>query len=160
MHRDAADSRSSDRVRLPIYTLNFMSSKVYVVTSVDLAGAVQRKKTLSFNPFMTSWLKPLYHMDDDTMAIMKRNMDCEEGDFGYMKESYDIHHGMLAAGQETLEKLTVDALAEFATLINDFSSVSTDLYGWVQHISTVFGTNAMWGHTNPLADPKIEEGFW
>ena len=137
-----------------------MSSKVYVVTSVNLASAVERKKTLSFNPFMTSWLKPLYHMDDNTMAIMKNNMDCEEGDFGYMKESYDIHHGMLAAGQETLEKLTADALTEFAALINEVDTVSTDLYGWVQHTSTIFGANAMWGRTNPMADPKIQKNFW
>ena len=136
-----------------------MSSKVYVVTSVNLASAAERKKTLSFNPFDDFMAEASIPSGRHTMTIMKKNMDCEEGDFGYLKESYDIHHGLLAAGQETLGKLTADALAEFATLMNEVDSISTDLYGWVQHTSTVFGINAMWGRMNPMADPKIEKNF-
>ncbi len=111
---------------------------------------------------MTSWLQPLYNMDDPTMTIMKRNMDCEEGDFGYMKESYDLHHGLLASGP-TLNRLRDRALSELATLVDQTSSapVSTEIYGWVQHVLTVLNTNAMWGPKNPLqVKPELEKDFW
>ena len=137
-----------------------MSSKTYVITSLELIKAAQMKKTLSFNPFMTSWLKPLYNMDDDAMAIMKNNMDCEQGDFGYMKDSYEIHHGMLSLGHKTFNDLTRTSLEEFADLINQVHDVKTDLYSWVQHVSTIFSTNAMWGPENPFKDPQVEKGFW
>ena len=86
----------NERTKLPVYTLDILSSTTYVVTTPDITAAVQRNsKVLCFNHFLTSWLQPLYNMGDHTMAIMRRDIDCEEGDFGYIKESYDLHHGLL-----------------------------------------------------------------
>lgn len=95
------------------------------------------------------------------MAIMEKNMNYEEGKFGYMHDSYAVHHEMLSPGQETLTKLTEVALNEFADIINHTHFVSADLYGWVRHVFTVFSTNAMWGHRNPFATcASTEKDFW
>ena len=153
----------SERNSLSIYILDILSSTTYVVTTPEITAAVQRNsKTLSFNPFMTSWLKPLYNMNDDTMTTMKRNIDGEEGDFGYTKESYDLHHGLLAPGP-ALNKLRDRALSELACTVNETANepATTDIYGWVQHVFTMFNTNAMWGPQNPLRiSPELENDFW
>ena len=138
-----------------------MSSKVYVVTSLEMAKAAQKKKTLSFTPFLTSWMPPLYGLDRNAMAIMEQNMNYEQGNFGYMHDSYAIHHGLLSPGQETLAKMTQAALDEFADIINNTHAVTADMYGWVRHVFTVFGTNATWGPRNPFSTcPSIEKDFW
>ena len=138
-----------------------MSSKVYVVTSLEMTKAAQKKKTLSFTPFVTAWMPPLYGLDRKSMTIMEKNMNYEEGNFGYMHDSYAVHHEMLSPGQDTLAKLTETALKEFADIINQTQFVSADLYGWVRHVFTVFSTNAMWGRRNPFATcQSTEKDFW
>ncbi len=138
-----------------------MSSKVYVVTSLKMTKAAQKKKTLSFTSFVTAWMPSLYGLDRSSMVIMEKNMNYEEGKFGYMHESYAMHHGILSPAQETLAKLTEVALEEFADIINQIHCVSADLHGWVRHVFIVFGTNAMWGLRNPIATHQsIEKNFW
>ena len=106
-------------------------------------------------------MPPLYGLDKHSMAIMKKNMNYENGKFGYMFDSYDLHHGSLSPGHDTLVHLTHAALKEFSQLINETNAASDNLYAWVRHTFTVFGTNAMWGQRNPFAaKPGLENDFW
>ena len=138
-----------------------MSSKVYVITSLELAKAAQKQKALSLSPFVTAWLPPLYGVDSKAITIMERNMNFNEGKFGYMHDAYGVLHDMLSPGQDTLTKLTSSALSEFAGVINCTHSVSGDLYDWVRHVYTDFSMKGMWGHRNPFTTcSTTEKDFW
>ncbi len=138
-----------------------MSSKIYVLTSLETVKMAQKKKTLSVTPFINTWLPSLYGLDRKTVNIMKWNQNCEQGKIGYMNENYAIHHDMLSPGHETLTKSTEKGLNEFANIINHTHVVSVDLHGWVRHVFTVFITVGVWGPRNPIATcPSIEKDFW
>ena len=141
--------------------MHLLSNTVYVVNSPDLVSVVQRNsKTLSFYPFMTSWLQPLLALDDPSMEIVKRDM-VSKTEASYIGESYDIHHHMLAPGL-VLNQMQNNAFIGVAKIFNEFKgSVSTDMYSFIKHNFTVFNTNAIWGSRNPFRDhPEIEHAFW
>ncbi|KAH8799369.1 cytochrome P450 [Xylogone sp. PMI_703] len=153
----------SQRSYLPIYTMYMANYKQYVVTEPELVTAVQRNsKKISFNPFMASWLQPLLNISESDIDVVKQNMDCEEGNFGYMKDSYDIHHDLLSPGPH-LDKLREAAMFRLACILGnmDVQPLSTGLYAWIQHLFTDMNTYAMWGPQNPfVTSSDMEKDFW
>lgn len=97
---------ASRKCKLPIYTLNMLNGKVYVITSPELVSAVNRNsKTLAFNPFIAQLGKRITRHDQATSLIVQHNLNGENGS-GYV---IDIHDGIttaLAPGK-SLEKMSL-----------------------------------------------------
>ncbi|KAL8988911.1 MAG: hypothetical protein Q9177_002090, partial [Variospora cf. flavescens] len=131
---------------LPIFTLQTLGKKVYVVTSPDLIQAVQKHaRVLTFNPFVSFMSPRIFGVGKEVMAIINDNIDGERGNWGYLSESATGMHKALAPS-ESLDRMTrtmLDKLMDFvAPLAASKDGTELDLYKWVRTTFTVASTEA------------------
>ena len=71
------------------------------MNSPELVVSVQRQtKSLSFQPFVAAMLPKLLLVDKDTMKIVKRNMDGNEGDWGLIPDTHRETWPAIAPGPQ------------------------------------------------------------
>jgi hypothetical protein len=142
--------------------MHLLSSKVYVVNAPDLVSVVQRNsKTLSFFPFMISWLQPFLGLDDSSMKIAEKDM-FSKTESSWIRENYKIHNQLLAPGN-TVNRFENNAFMGFASFFNKGFDVDmeTTVSSFVQRVFTLVNTEAMWGPKNPFTlHPELENTFW
>jgi hypothetical protein len=142
--------------------MHMLSSKVYVVNAPDLVSVVQRNsKTLSFYPFMASWLQPLLGLDSPSMKIVEKDM-LSKTTSSWVSENYDVHHQLLGPGH-TLNQFQNTTSTALASFLNErfIDNTETTVYSFVQHLLTVVNTHAMWGPNNPFTlHPELEDPLW
>ena len=155
----------SARCKAPIYTLNFLFMKLYVVTGPELVNAVTRNpKSLGFNPFFFEVGVRLTQPDEKARAIIKDNINGELGQWGYVPE---VHHGTVAAlgpGKD-LDLMIRAMLTRSAALLRtydaEFSQSPIKLYAWTRHHLTLCTSKAFYGSGNPFdSQPELEQAFW
>ena len=156
----------SSRHNLPIYTLQMLNQRIYVVNSPELVLEVQRQtKSLSFQPFVAAMLPKLFLVDEDAMTIVKRNMDGEEGQWGLIPDTHRETWPVLAPGPQ-LDILVESMLTNLLPFLNQIADaeetdVPIDLYAWVRHAFTLAGTDTLYGPDNPFRlEPGLEDAFW
>ena len=111
----------SSRHKLPIYTLQMLNQRIYVVNSPELVLEVQRQtKSLSFQPFVAAMLPKLFLVDEDAMTIVKRNMDGEEGEWGLIPDTHRETWPALAPGPQ-LDILVESMLSNLLPFLNQLA---------------------------------------
>ena len=66
----------------PIYTLQTLTKRTYVVGSPELVIAVQKDtKNLSFNPFVVAFTPRMFNVSKRDMEIVNLNYDSKDGDW-------------------------------------------------------------------------------
>lgn len=156
---------NSAKCKAPIYTLNALSKKLYVVTSPELVTAVSRNsKSLSFNPFISEVGVRLTRPDEPTKAIINDNLNGDRGQWGYVLEVHDLTVTALGPGQG-LDCMTQSMLIQTAAHLRsseiEFAKRSIKLYAWSRHFLTMCSTTALYGPGNPFnTQPDLEEAFW
>lgn len=153
--------RNSAKCKHPIYTLNMLNGKVYIVTSPDLVSAVSRNsKSLAFNPFIAQLGKRITGHDEATSQIVQHNLNGEQGS-GYVIEVHDGLVAALAPGVH-LENMTEPMLREASTYLNGLgSSKEIDLFVWIRRMVTMCSTAAIYGPENPfIKNPQYSDLFW
>jgi hypothetical protein len=150
----------SAKCKLPIYTLNMLNGKVYVVTSPNLVSAVNRNsKVLAFNPFIAQLGKRITGHDEATSQIVQHNLNGENGS-GYVIEVHDGIVAALAPG-ENLEHMTGIMLREASTYLNKLKDQEIDLFSWTRETVTMCSTRAIYGPQNPFnSNPELVTAFW
>jgi len=157
----------------PIFTLPVVNSRVYVVSDPSIAAAVQRTKTLSFNPIIPVVTQRVFGFDDAAKSIIAAGIDRDSanGSRGFYPEMHDMVYGLLAPG-DSLNDLTLSAVKEFAAELEkysetlkaaEFGSVGKveDLLLWFKHVVTVATARFVFGPHNPITRiPQLEEAFW
>ena len=143
-----------------------LHQKMYIVTSPELVIAVQRQtKSLSFQPFVAAMLPKLFLVDDKAMAIVKRNIDGDDGDWGLVPDTHRETWPTLAPGPQ-LDLLVQNMLSTLLPFLDEFANareatVSTDLYAWCRRAFTLAGTETLYGPENPFRqEPGLEDAFW
>lgn len=151
---------TSKNCKLPIYTLNMLNGKVYIVTSPTLVGAVNRSsKVLAFNPFIAQLGKRITGHDETTSRIVQHNLNGENGS-GYVIEVHDATLAALAPGR-SLEKMTGAMLWEASAYLDKLKDQEVNLFGWTQQMVTMCSTRAIYGPKNPFnSDPNLTTAFW
>ncbi|KAL3259266.1 hypothetical protein ABHI18_005361 [Aspergillus niger] len=141
----------------PIFGLNMVFTKSYLVTSPSILQSIQRnKKSLSFDPFLSMAAERMVGIRGPTLELMREKQSGGQG----------LKQAVIHAMQPTLIGASLDRMNErmarlLRPLVDDLASTSTvDLYGWCRHAITVASTNASYGPLNPYQDAKIEESFW
>lgn len=87
------------RHSLPIYTLPMLTSKLYVVSSIDLISSVQRlPKILAFPPIEAKFAMTICASSKEGNEIIANNLNGEEGDWGYSHDVYKSMNSALAPG--------------------------------------------------------------
>ena len=151
----------SAKCKLPIYTLNMLNGKVYVVTSPELVNAVNRhSKALAFNPFIAELGKRITGHDEVTSQIVQHNLNGEQGS-GYVIEVHDGIVAALAPGKN-LENMTGAMLREAATCLEALEKDNeVDLFAWTRYMMTMCSTRAVYGPENPFNKiPDLVDAFW
>ncbi len=155
----------SAQCKAPIYTLNALSKKLYVVTNPDLVVAVSRNsKSLSFNPFISEIGVRLTQPDEKTRAIINDNLNGELGQWGYVKEVHDQIVIAMSPGKD-LDSMTQTMLIQSASHLQsseaEFARGPIKLYAWSRHLFTLCSTKALYGSANPFdSQPELEDSFW
>lgn len=150
----------SAKCKLPVYTLNMLNGKVYVVTSPNLVSAVNRNsKVLAFNPFIAQLGKRITGHDEATSRIVQHNLNGENGS-GYVIEVHDGTVAALAPGKN-LEKMIRAMLWEASTYLDLLKDQEVDLFSWTRQMVTMCSTRAIYGPQNPFnSRPDLTAAFW
>lgn len=152
---------SSEKTRLPIYSLPLGRTKFYVVNSLPLiltAGKVSKK--LSFIPFVKIAAERLSGLGPE--ALEKFDADGEvEG------VAADTIHGVEIAllGKNEAVELDEAVLEHMKILMDELpvklsKSKEIGLLEWLQHVITQASSRSVYGPLNPLQDQETEDKFW
>ena len=151
----------SAKCKFPIYTLNMLSGKVYVVTSPALVNAVNRNsKKIAFNPFIAMLGKRITGHDEATSQIVQHNLNGEHGS-GYVIDVHDRIVAALAPGSD-LQQTTKAMLSEISIYFEALNTdAEVDLFDWTRYTVTICSTRALYGTGNPFSrNPKLVGSFW
>ncbi|KAL9605500.1 MAG: hypothetical protein Q9179_001306 [Wetmoreana sp. 5 TL-2023] len=150
---------------LPVFTLQTLGKRIYVVNSPDLISAVQKDaKVLSFSPFV-SWMSPrIFDVGEEAVAIINENMDGAKGHYGLLPEISRGMHNALAPS-DSLDWMTRTMLTKLQEYIDPLGTgkggMDIHLYKWVRRAFTVASTEAVYGPKNPFNHkPELEDAFW
>ena len=155
------DSYHSNKCKLPIYTLNMLNGKVYVVTAPELVNAVNRNsKSLAFNPFIAQLGKRITGHDKKTSQIVQHNLNGEEGP-GYVVEIHDGHIPALG-NLENLHNMTKVMLMEASAYLDALKTdEEIELFTWTRQMMTLCSTRAIYGPENPFnKNSRYNNLFW
>ena len=155
----------SAKAKSPIYTLNMMSGKTYIVTSPELITSVNRNsKTLNFNPFIAELGSRLTNLDAPTMMIMNDNLVGQSGNHGWVSGLHDAANSSMAPGEglDHMNGVMLDEAARHLQLLDEDPNGGTvDFFRWTRHLFTLCGTKAVYGPHNPFnLKPELEDAFW
>ncbi|KAJ6787373.1 hypothetical protein PWT90_06301 [Aphanocladium album] len=155
----------------PIFTLPVPGSRIYVVTDPSLAAAIQRNsKALSFTPLIPDITKRVLGLDDETVKVVRQNLDPEPGDpRGFLADMHDLVYGSLGPGHY-LNDLSCEASQELCLQLRrlqarlhaeSVSASNTDLLALIRHIVTTGTARYLFGEFNPISEnPELERAFW
>ncbi|KAL6228712.1 hypothetical protein BDW75DRAFT_250849 [Aspergillus navahoensis] len=142
----------------PIFTINLLTNKQYIVTSPSLMQVVQRnKRTLKFETLVAFTAGRFAGIHESGMKLLREK---EAGGAGL---SPAVVHAM----EKTLIGPSLDRMNEemarmLSPLVDELaaSAQMVDLYAWCTHAITAASTNATYGPLNPYKDPAIQDAFW
>ena len=154
----------------PIFALQTLTSKTYVVVDPGLAASVQRaSKALSFNPIIPEVTQRVLGLDNQTKKIVATNIDRDGSVRGFYPDVQDTIYSTLTPG-DVLDDLNMRAYTEFSSMLDSYAeelqseklkSREVDLMAWVQHIVTIATARFLYGSKNPITlNPGLEQAFW
>ena len=100
----------------------------------------------------------------DGNEIIAKNLNGEEGDWGYSHDVYKSMHSALAPGPglDGMNRIMIQNIAHSLNQLRaqGDQSLNMRLAEWSRHEITMATTNSVYGRCNPFKDPKIENAFW
>ena len=156
---DRSIGSSNSKHPLPIFTLDLLYTKFYVIKSASLVSAVQRShKTISFDPFLTTAANRLAGIHGKGLKLLQ---DTENGGGGVnSKVVHSMHPALLGPGLDAMNRNMIHNLQTSIDKLESQHEVSLDLHNWCRHAIAVASTDAVYGPLNPYKSEQIEEAFW
>ncbi|KAL4735868.1 cytochrome P450 [Aspergillus similis] len=142
----------------PIFTIDLLTNKQYIVTSPSLMQAVQRnKRTLKFAPLVTFTAERFAGIHESGMSLLR---DREAGGAGLSAETVRAMEKTLIG--TSLDRMNEEMARMLSPLVDELaaSPQTVDLYAWCTRAITAASTNASYGPRNPYKDPAIAGAFW
>lgn len=149
---------------LPVYSLNLLGSRMYILNSPDLAVALQRNsKTLSFQAYAAKFAASLCGLSPEAARIVTTtNIHGDEGSAEFGAVFLKIVHSKLSLGH-SLNQLIRTANLGIAASVDKLDcekSTRVDLMQWLRHAITLAATDAVYGSANPFKNEIVEKAFW
>ncbi|KAL3470271.1 cytochrome P450 [Aspergillus californicus] len=142
----------------PIFAIDLVLTKVYLVKSPAILQAIQRTRALTFDPFVTFTTERLAGVRGAALNALRAK---EAGGGGGNNAVLHAMHPTLTG--KPLDRMNERMLCLLSPLVDTLaaqSDDSVDLYGWIQHAVTAASTEASYGRLNPYRERSVEEGFW
>lgn len=140
--------------------------KMYVVTKPELIQSVQKQhKILAFPPIEAKFASAVCGASPETQAILARNVNGEDGDFGLSMGTYEAMRSGLQPGSG-LDDMNRSMIREIVMSLDellqpsDGGSRRLNLYAWLRDTITKATTRSVYGPMNPYEDPDIVDAFW
>ena len=123
-HEKILTLTSAQNPQHPIFTLQTLTKRTYIVTSAELVPAVDRNpQSLSLYPFITAMSPRMFGVPrgGNTMKIIEENLDGKEGIKGLIPETTKGMHEAMAAGSANLERMTNVMLSSMKGFLDELS---------------------------------------
>ena len=141
-----------------------LGGRLYIINSPDLVLAVQRNaKVFNSGPFTAKFAAQVFALSEETEAIWLKNVDGEEGDWGFHSDGMKGIHKALASGKPDLDNLNNAMLRNITGFLGKLGNEAQSeipLLNWLRHEMTVATTGAIYGLKNPFRAREVEDGFW
>ncbi|KAF4545485.1 Cytochrome p450 [Lasiodiplodia theobromae] len=149
---------SAARPDVPIFTVNLLVAKFYVVASPTLISGVQRNhRSLSFEYFINLSASGMLGIKGPGMNLLREE---QKGGGGLgMKVTHAMNPALLGAG---LDDMNAKMITFLKASVDELASArgSFDLFSWTRHVITVAATESAWGKKNPYRSRELEDAFW
>ncbi|VUC22732.1 unnamed protein product [Clonostachys rosea] len=155
----------SERTDAPIFTMSLPGQKMYVVTKPELVQVIQKQhKTLAFPPIEAKFASTVCGASLEAKAILAKNVNGDEGDFGLSMDSYAAMRAALKPGPE-LDDMNSSMLLEIVEALDKLEppkgeSRNLGMYGWLRGAITTATTRSVYGPMNPYNDKSVADAFW
>ncbi|KAL2822899.1 cytochrome P450 [Aspergillus granulosus] len=140
----------------PIFAIDLILIKVYLVKSPAILQAIQRTRALTFDPFVTFTTEKLAGIRGPTLEALREK---QSGGGGGNQALLHAMHPTLTG--KPLDRMNARMVELLSPLIDELAKRDeVDLYGWCQHAITAASTEASYGPANPYQEKSVEDGFW
>lgn len=147
---------------LPVYSLNVLGSRMYILNSPDLVVALQKNsKTLSFQAYAAKFAAKLCGLSPEAKKIVTTYIH-EEKATGFGAAFLSTVHSKLSLGNSLNQLIRAANLGIAASVDRLDSETPTriDLMLWLRHAITLAATNAVYGPANPFKTELVEKAYW
>ncbi|KAI1772252.1 cytochrome P450 [Hypoxylon cercidicola] len=155
----------SQQTGSPIFTMSLPGQKMYVVTKPELIQVVQKQhKTLAFPPIEAKFASKVCGASLEAQAILDKNVNGDEGEFGLSMESYAAMRAGLKPGPQLdgMNRAMIQEIAKSLDLLQPpkGGSRKVGIYTWLRDAITTATTRSVYGPMNPFDDKAIVDAFW
>ncbi|RDW93638.1 cytochrome P450 [Aspergillus mulundensis] len=144
----------------PIFAIDLLLIKVYLVKSPALLAAIQRTRALTFDPFVTFTTERLAGIRGPALEALREKQSGGSG--GNQALLHAMHPTLTGKPLDRMNERMVRLLSPLVDQLIDEGQKGrpVDLYAWCQHAITFASTEASYGRLNPYKERSVEEGFW
>jgi hypothetical protein len=154
-----AFTETSQSRNAPIFTLDLLINRLYVITSARMVAAVQKNhKTVSFDPFAAAAAQRVAGISGPGLLLI-RDSRSGGGDLSN-RVLQAMTTALLGKGLDKMNRIMLLGMMPSMDQIIADEPVSVDFHMWCRDIITVASTDAIWGCKNPFRTKKIAEDFW
>lgn len=155
LEADHPDSKK--HATYPIFALDMLVNKFYIVSSPELMQAVQRNnKAISFEPLLDFSISNIAGAQDQKILHLMQS-----GSGGLGHASKIVHALPSTLTGKSLDAMNLRMVKLMRPFIDEMGKMSTfDLYGWCQETIMDASTDATYGPLNPYADKEVASAFW
>ena len=143
----------------PIFTLEILSARIYVVSSPELAQSLLcNTKSVSFYPFHIAFTNRALGARQEIKDIVAYN----GADNRYMQAIHQEMYSALAMGPSLLEtnRRLINSLARYLNAIGT-SDESRELFDWMKIAYTLSLAESFYGPQNPIVEnPAFVKNIW
>jgi hypothetical protein len=137
---------------------------MYIVAKPTLIQSIQKQpKTLAFPPIEAKFASRVCGSSKEGHAILMKNVNGDEGDWGLSMETYSCMRAALAPGAG-LDAMNRAMFQNIAASIDDLRTtdkvVKLGLARWLRNTITIATTNSVYGPQNPYIDQSVQDAFW
>ncbi|KAL4911188.1 hypothetical protein BDW74DRAFT_6045 [Aspergillus multicolor] len=143
----------------PIFAIDLLLIKIYLVKSPAILAAIQRTKALTFDPFVTFTTERLAGIRGPALEALREKQSGGGG--GNQALLHAMHPTLTGKPLDRMNERMVSLLSPLVDdLVKQGERGAVDLYAWCQHAITFASTEASYGRLNPYKERSVEDGFW
>jgi hypothetical protein len=139
--------------------------KMYVVTKPELIQLVQKQyKTLAFPPIEAKFASKVCGASPEAQAILNKNVNGDDGDFGLSMESYAAMRAALKPGSQLddMNRVMIQEISKSLDALQPAKgeSIRIGMNTWLRDAIMTATTRSVYGPMNPYDNKEIADAFW
>lgn len=124
----------------------------------------RQHKILAFPPIQAKFASTVCGASAEAQAILAKNVNGDDGDFGLSMESYAAMRNALKSGPQ-LDDMNRSMIQEMMNAIDSLQQANAEskkigMYAWLRDAITTATTRSVYGPMNPFDDKAIVDAFW